>query len=392
VAKAVICWVKKSTPGCLELNLSNNLTRKLETLQNQGTTVEIQGQVYHHLASSDYLSLSRHPRVIQAAQTALTAHGLGSTGSRYVSGESVYYSQLEELLGQIYQSGKIRVFSSGYLANLAATTTFITRRDTVFSDKLNHASLVDALILSRAQVYRYPHLDYHHLEAKLKQQVPHNSSNNQTWIVSDGVFSMDGDACDVRKLVELKQRYGCKLLIDDAHGVGVLGKFGEGLCSDCLEHIDVLIGTFSKAYGGYGGYVVVRTEEDLHQLTQQARTGIYTTALPPSVLAGVREAVLIGTQERHRATQAIALAQTLATGLGLDVTPAGAIVPWVLGGIDETLQMQDQLKSWGYFAKAIRPPSVPVGQSRIRFCLQADLDPQVIHMLVTQLKTGITVV
>jgi 8-amino-7-oxononanoate synthase len=357
-----------------------------------------------HLGSNDYLGLSQHPKVLAAATEALEKWGAGVGSSRLLAGAIALTETLENELAQWLATEAALVFPSGYQANLALLQSLCQKEDWVLMDKLNHASLVDGLRLSGAQWKRYKHLDLNDLEAKLQQVNAKRKAGAQVWVASDSLFSMDGDWPDLQALLILCERYEAYLILDEAHALGVLGeKQGGGLLETTLNASTKLIGqerlirmgTFSKALGGFGAFVVgSQALKDL--LINTARGFIYTTGLPPAVIAAALAAVQISQQEpvwrQTLASNSVYLHQQLSQHAALcRLVPTSwqapsPILPLVLGGSDTAVQWQHKLLKSGFYVPAIRPPTVGVGQARLRLSLTALHTKQQLHGLVQALS------
>lgn len=301
-----------------------------------------------------------------------TGSGSGAGASRLVTGNRPQFSLLEQALAEWQQCESALVCSSGYTANCGVISALAGRGDVVFSDRINHASIVDGIILSRAVHARYRHNDMEHLRWLLEK---HRSARRKL-IVTDAVFSMDGDAARLLELAELKREYGAMLMVDEAHSGGLYGSYGEGLCHVLGVHrdVDVHIGTFSKAFGVYGAYVS-GSQTLIRWLTNKARTLIYSTALPPHVIAGILRALEL-VQAEHEGRKRLAAASVRFRSALVNVgfrTESGdsPIVPLIAGEKASALRFSEALDVAGIAAVAIRPPTVPAGTSRIRFSLSA---------------------
>ena len=340
------------------------------------------GKRLHHFSSNDYLGLSQHVQLKQASQAAIEAYGTGINSSRLVGGQHPLHDALESAVAQWKQTQTSVVFSSGFQANLSVIHA-LCRQGYVLSDKLNHASLVDGCRLATtegATWQRYRHLDYDDLETRLKK-IRSRDAHAPIWLISDTLFSMDGDALDLPTWCGLANEYGAFTYVDEAHAAGVYGKFQRsglveeagGACS-----VDVHMGTFSKALGGFGAYVgcshVLR-----QMLINHARGLIYTTSLPPAVLAGNMASVQL-VQTNATPTEAlhrnIAYAQSVLKAFpaleALQVPRSSShIMPFTVGGNAVAIQLEQRMWEAGYLLKAIRPPTVPLGQARLRLSLSA---------------------
>lgn len=319
-----------------------------------------------NLSSNDYLGLAGDPRVIEAAREAATAWGAGSGASRLVTGGTALHRKLEHAIARWKRTEDAVVFSSGYLANVGTIPALVGRGDAVFSDALNHASIVDACRLSRAQVHVYPHRDVTTLDRLLEI-----TDARRRLVVTDGVFSMDGDAADLSALAALAEAHGAMVMVDDAHGCGVLGPEGRGLAAmqGCAGQIHVQLGTLSKAFGAAGGYVAGSVAL-CDWLRNRARGFVFDTAPPPAAAGAALRALEIAVAEPWRRAWALQLARRLAAGLGV-TEPAACVVPLVLGESEAALRASTALAEAGLLAVAIRPPTVPPGTARLRFAVSA---------------------
>jgi 8-amino-7-oxononanoate synthase len=337
-----------------------------------GAEVQIDGQRYVDFSSNDYLGLASHPRVVAAFQRGAERYGVGSGASALISGYCRTHAQLEEDLAVFTGRPRALVFSSGYLANLAVVTTLAGRRDTVIADRLNHASLIDAALLSHARLLRYPHRDTLALERRLQC-----AEGSRRLVVTESLFSMDGDLAPLGRIAALCERYHAALVVDDAHAVGVLGPYGQGSLAELglgSEAVPVQISTFGKALGGLGAFVA-GSDDLIETMIQDARSYRYTTALPPAVAEAVREALVLARTESWRREHLRSLITAFRGGLSeigiAKSDPRSPIQALVFGGDDNTLAAAERLRRRGLFVAAIRPPTVPVGSARLRVSLTA---------------------
>lgn len=353
----------------------------------QQVHVQIDGQCYVSFCSNDYLGLANHPDVLQAAQEALHHYGLGSGASHLVCGHSQAHHQLELALARFTGRERVLLFSSGYMANLGVLSALAHRQDGIFEDKLNHASLLDAAMLSRASLKRFQHNDPTHLRCLLERD-----SSKRRLVVTDGVFSMDGDIAKLPDLIELCQARKAFLMVDDAHGFGVLGESGGGVaeqfqCSQ--EQLPILVGTLGKAFGTFGAFVA-GSETLIETLIQFARTYIYTTAIPPAIAAATLTSLELIEREswrRSRLQQHIQLFRVAAQAHQLPLMPSSTpIQPIVIGDDQSALQAATKLKQQGILITAIRPPTVPEGSARLRITLSAAHEAQDIDRLIKALR------
>ena len=349
------------------------LLRHLRTVMSAPTgTIHLDDREVVLLGSNNYLGLSTHPKVIAAAIEATRVFGTGASGSRLISGNSELYTALEANLAKIKGTEAALVFSSGYAANTSIIPVLAGEGDLILSDALNHASIIDGCRLSRATKKVYRHCDVAHLQALLSE----TASVQRRLIVTDGVFSMDGDIAPLPDICEVAAEYAAMVLVDDAHGFGVLGEDGSGTVAHFgLDGTDIIqMGTLSKAIGGLGGYVA-GSHALIELLINRARGFIFTTGLPPATLAAAHAAldVIRSTPElRQRLLSHAARLKTALAGLGFDLLPSETqIVPVVLGSPQRALHVAEMLLAAGVFAPAIRPPAVPSGTSRLRVTVMA---------------------
>ncbi len=359
--------------------------RSVKTIHGlPGATVQLEGREVINFASNDYLGLAGDDRLIQAAIAATKEFGTGSTGSRLLSGHRELHRELESAIASLKQTESALVFSSGYLANLGAITAIVGKRDLILSDQYNHSSLKNGAILSGATVIDYPHCDVETLKSQLEKQ---RLRYRRCLILTDSVFSMDGDLCPLPTLVELAEQFSCMLLVDEAHATGVLGATGAGCVEHfgCTKHQLIEVGTLSKALGSLGGYVAGSTAL-IDFLRNRATSWIYTTALTPADTAAALSAINILQQEPERRQQVWRnvdyLRQLIAQQLpNLKLLPSESpILCFQLESAAEALSVAQQLKKSGIFAPAIRPPTVPT--SRIRISIMATHELAHIERLV----------
>ncbi len=358
----------------LESIRAAGLYRRLKTVDRTMPEVVVNGKPALLLCSNNYLGLAEHPRLAQAASDAALCHGTSSAASRLVSGSLPLHAQLEERLAQWKGSEAALLFNSGYAANTGIIAALAGRGDLIFSDRLNHASIVDGALLSGARLVRYPHSDVQALERLLQQQ----RSDGLRLLVSDSVFSMDGDMAPLAELAELAERYQTLLLVDDAHAGGVLGERGRGSLGYCkgAEQLTIQMGTFGKALGSYGAYAVC-SGLIKEYLINRARSFIFSTSLPPAVLAASLAAIeLVQSAEGEQLRQRLARNGQLLRGVlqeaGLQV-PVGEtpIIPVLVGDAATTVRFSTRLLEEGVYVQAIRPPTVPAGTSRLRCTVMA---------------------
>lgn len=371
---------------------NENLLRKLTCVEHSGNaSIKIKGQVYINYSSNDYLGLSNHPEIVRAAGAALKRFGFGSGSSRLLSGTCLPHVQLEERIAKFKKTEAALVFNTGYAANTGIIPVIAGEDTVIFSDELNHASIVDGTRLSRAEVKVYRHRDVNHLESLLKKAL-NGKSIRRRLVITDTVFSMDGDIAPLKDLASLCDRYDALLMIDDAHGTGVLGKTGRG----GLEHFGIKadniiqMGTLSKAAGCYGAFIA-GNKDLIELLINRARSFMYSTSLPPAVAAAGCRAIDIIDRKSVRLRERLwKNRKRLYDGLEnmgfytLDSdTP---IIPVLAGDAGNALKLGQYLYKNKIFAPAIRPPTVPEGKCRIRFTITAGHTDEEIDLVLKVLK------
>ncbi len=351
----------------------------------QGPRVLLDGRRVLLLCSNNYLGLADHPKVREAAAYAAMRYGVGAGASRLVSGNMTLHRRLEERLAEFEQAESAILFGSGYLANAGVIGALAGSGDVVFSDELNHASIVDGCRLSKAETFVYDHCDMDHLAWGL-----HEAKGRGALIVTDGVFSMDGDLAPLEDIVDLAQRYDARVMVDEAHATGVIGPGGRGSVADAnlAGEIDVVVGTLSKALGGYGAYVCCDAEMSAY-LTNVARTLIFSTGpAPPSVAAALAALELLQCESRLT-ERVVENARTLREALdeqGFDIAPSPSqIVPLIVGESRLAMEICERALKRGVFAQAIRPPTVPPGSARLRLTAIATHKPGELRWAAAQL-------
>ena len=369
---------------CLERLGHAGLLRSILPVEGPtGPIGRIAGRETVVLCGNDYLGLASDPRLAEAAKKAMESEGFGAGSARLVSGSRRAHHELEEALARFKGAEACLIFSSGYSANVGIISALAGPGCVVYSDALNHASLIDGARLSRAAVRVYRHNDPDHLEALLAEPVEDPSSlfPASRLVVTEGVFSMDGDLSPLDRIVPLARRFGASIMVDDAHGTGVLGEGGRGEGGrGTASHfgvdplIDVKMGTLGKALGAFGAYVC-GSRALIDYLINACRSFIYTTGLPPAVAAAAREALRIVETEPERIARLhrnIAFFREGLRSAGFDVPPDGTpIFPVIAGDADRALRLAEDLLERGVFARAIRPPTVPEGTARVRATVSA---------------------
>ena len=372
--------------AALDQRKREGLFRHRLTLESaQGPVIRLAGREYLNFCSNDYLGLAAHPKVIEALRSAALEYGVGSGASHLVCGHSAPHHQLEEALAEFTGRPRALLFSSGYMANIGILTTLLQRGDHVFQDRLNHASLLDGGLHSGARFQRFLHNDVSSLEAKL------TTADGPKLVVVDGVFSMDGDTAPLADIAALCTAQDAWLMVDDAHGFGVLGQRGVG--STEVAGLDdaavpVLMATLGKALGTAGAFVA-GSELLIEGLVQQARNYIYTTALPPAVAAASLESLRLLQNESWRRVYLAGLIARFRRGAEqLDLplmASASAIQPLLVGDARRATSLSEKLREKGLLIAAIRPPTVPAGTSRLRITLSAAHSEEQVDRLLDQL-------
>jgi len=376
----------------LEVSDQRRFLKPLE--QANAREVSYQGRRLVNFSSNDYLGLASHPRVKAAAQAAMEEFHASTGSSRLICGNLAIHERLESRLAGFKQKEAALVFSSGYAANLGIIAALVGEGDQIFSDALNHASIIDGCRLSRARIFVYRHQDLNHLEELLRMA----PSARRRLLVSDAIFSMDGDVADLPGLAALAAAHDCLVMLDEAHATGVLGSTGRGIVEHFVERgrltagkdcVDVAMGTLSKALGSFGGFVACSA--DLREfLINKVRSFIFATALPPSAVAAALESLQLLSEESFRREALWKNLGDLKERLirsGFDITTSETpILPLRFGAEASALRVSGQLAERGYFVPAIRPPSVPKGTSRLRITLCANHSRDEVEGLAKELS------
>jgi 8-amino-7-oxononanoate synthase len=364
----------------------SHLLRELHQIDSpQGPTLTIDGTPYIQFCTNNYLGLANDPEVIDAAQEATARFGTGAGASRLVAGSLQLHHELEAALARFKHAEAALLFPTGFMANLAVLTTFAAEPDLIVSDKLNHASLLDGAKFSAATARTFPHRHYPRAETLLSE-----STATTKFLVTDSIFSMDGDVADLPTMCDLAERTNALLILDEAHATGVLGPRGAGLAElqNVEPRITLTIGTLSKALGSLGGFVT-GPRAAIDTLLNSARSFIYTTALPPACAAAALAALKIVEREparRHRVMALAAHVKSSLTALGFDCGhSASPIIPILLGNPETALRAATFLKSHGLYIPAIRPPTVPPNAARLRLTLMSTHTDLHIEKLLTTL-------
>ncbi len=381
----MLSWVEEE----LSSLRASGLYRSRRTLSSpQQPQLVVDGKACLSFCSNDYLGLANHPAVVAAFQQGLKNYGAGAGSAHLVSGHMAPHDALEKELAAFLGYPRVLLFSTGYMANLGVASAILGAGDAVFEDRLNHASLLDAGLLSRARFRRYTHSNSDRLATLLAAD-----NSRRRLIMTDAVFSMDGDIAPLDQLADVAAKAGALLMIDDAHGFGVLGEQGRGtaeLFGLGVEQVPLLMGTLGKALGGFGAFVA-GPESLIELLIQKARTYIYTTATPPAMAEALRAALMVVQQEpqrRQHLTQLIQQFRQGVTALGYELMPSMTpIQPIMVGSPENALTISRQLNELGFLVTAIRPPTVPKGSSRLRVTLSAAHTEQQVDALIAAFAT-----
>ncbi len=356
----------------LEILKEQNLYRQFRVLEQiKATQAKLNGRALTLFCGNDYLGLSQHPKLIQAAQEVSAEYGIGTGSARLISGTTRWHTELEERIAKFLGKERALVFSSGYLANLGALTALVQKNDLVLLDKLSHASLIDAAQYSKGKLRIFPHSNLDYLEKILK-----SSNEERKWIVTDSIFSMDGDLAQLEKLTELKNRYGAYLILDEAHGTGVFGKNGKGVSEhfNVMDQVDVHIGTLSKAVGSFGGFVA-GPKEIVDYLINHARPFIFETALPPAICQAAVCGLELIAQEpelRARLWNNVKLMRSKLAEIKAPLLEGDSpIIPVIFGDEKKALRAAQFFLDNGFLVPAVRYPTVAKGKARIRITVSA---------------------
>ena len=372
----------------LQTRSDAHLTRHRHTLQSpQGAHIVVDGQKLINFCSNDYLGLANHAKMREAFIQAAKVYGVGGGASHLVCGHTCEHHKLEELFAERSGRDRALLFSTGFMANMGILTALLDKSDAVFEDKLNHASLLDGGLMSGAKFQRFLHNDMTSLQKRLDK-----TDARRKLICVDGVFSMDGDKAPVKDLASIAKKNNAVLMVDDAHGIGTLGKTGMGLCEEqglSQEDVPILMVTLGKALGSFGA-LVAGSDTLIDTLIQFSRPYIYTTAMPPAVAAASSQALLLLEEENWRQEHLQNLIDYFcleAKLIGLPLMPsATAIQPLLLGSEITALHWQQALKDAGLWVSAIRPPTVAKGTARLRITLTAGHNKDDVNKLLSALE------
>ena len=364
----------------------SHLLRRLQTTDAAGGTHVLRGgRRLQNFCSNDYLNLPQHPEVREAAVEAVRRFGAGSGASRLVTGNHSLHEELEAALARLKQTDAACVFGSGYLTNLGVIPTLMRPGDLIVLDELSHACLHAGTRLSGAQARIFEHNDVDHAEAILREA---RGEYERALLVTDGVFSMDGDTAPIAALADLSERHDAWLMTDDAHGIGVLGDGrGSAHAAGCADRVPLQMGTLSKAVGSYGGYLCA-SQPVIDWLKSRARPLVYSTALPPAAVAASLAALRIIERDRAYCALPLARARQFTEAVGLEA-PESCIVPLLLGAPERALAASETLERHGFLVTAIRPPTVPEGTARLRITFSAGHSEEDVDRLAAVVKAEV---
>ncbi len=377
-------WRKKTF---LRMREEAGELRSLRPVSGKGDgRIRFQDQEYIDFSSNDYLGLANHPKLIEESKKAIDQFGTASSASRLLSGSLKLHHLLEERLAHFKHKESALVFNSGYHANIGVISSIYAEKDCIFSDRLNHASIIDGILLSGAHFFRFQHNNPGHLETLLKKE---RNKFRHALIVTESLFSMDGDIPPLKELVTLKEKYDCQMMVDEAHATGIFGWSGSGVVEGegLTDKIDLLMGTFSKALAGYGGYLAA-SQKIIEYLVNTARSFIYSTSLPPSAIAVTLAAIEIAEKEPWRRRVLLENARYFRQALkekGLSPKGEAQIVPLIIKDSFRTVELAEKLQAKGYWVLPIRPPTVPQNQARLRFTLTTNHHQEILQRLIDEL-------
>ncbi len=364
---------------------NKNLLRRLRVINKKKDVVlKINNKSYIDFSSNDYLSLSGHKVLIKTAKQYTAKYGTGGNASRLLSGTMEFHIELENKIAKLKQKESGLLFGNGFIANTTIIPALLNKRDVIFADRLVHASIIDGILLSGCKFFRFKHNDMNHLEHLLKNE---RKNYEKALIITESVFSMDGDIADLKSITALKNKYNALLYVDEAHATGIFGKTGAGIIEELglTEETDIIMGTFGKALGSYGAYVV--SDFALRNyLINKSRGFIYSTALPASVIGASIAAIDLLKKEPFRRKDLLSNSDYLRNSLkkfGIKTIGETQIIPVIIGDSTVAVKIAEQLIQKGYFVLPIRPPTVPYNSSRIRLSLNYKHSKKIIDKFIS---------
>lgn len=360
-------------------------TLRPASLRKQGK-IYLNAKEYFDFSSNDYLGLASHPKLKEGAKKAIEELGIGASASRLLSGDLEVHHRLEDRIALFKGKESALVLNSGYQANVGIISAILKRGDAVFCDRLNHASIIDGILLSGAKLFRFHHCDSNHLEWLLKKE---RGNFKEALIITETVFSMDGDRAPLGELVNLKEKYNCRIMVDEAHATGIFGENGSGIVEEqgLTDKVDLNLGTFSKALGGFGAYIAC-SKDVRNYLINTCRSFIYSTALPPSVIVANIASLKLIKEEPFRRKTLLENAQYFRNSLnkiGFRVIGSSQIVPLIIGNTEETIELSRKLQNKNYWVLPIRPPTVRKGEARLRFSLTYYHTKEILERLINDI-------
>jgi len=349
--------------------------------------IRVDGREYLDLSSNDYLGLSANPYIKEASKRGIDGFGASASASRLLSGDLDIFHDLQRRIASFKGKESALVFNSGYQLNTGLISALCQKGDLILSDRLNHASIVDGILLSGSKFFRFRHNDMVHLESILEKE---RSKYESCLIISETIFSMDGDKPPLEELVALKKKHNCTIMVDEAHATGIFGEKGAGVVQEygLQDDIDIIMGTFSKALGSFGAYAAC-SREMYDFLINACRSFIYSTALPPAVITANIASLEMIDKEPYRRKELIKNSDYFRNRLkasGFEVRGSSQIVPLIVGSSDKALEMSQRLRDRGYWVLAIRPPTIPEGSARLRFSLTYDHKRDVLEGLLDDIS------
>jgi len=373
----------------LKIREREGLLRTLRPVSWRGKgRIRVNEKEYIDFSSNDYLGLSAHPKLIEEAKGAVERFGASGCASRLMSGDLELHHRLEDKIARFKNKEAALFFNSGYQANVGIISSLYGKDDCVFLDRLSHASIIDGILLSGAKFFRFRHNDPEDLDLLLKAE---RDKFKKALIVTETVFSMDGDRAPLRELARLKEKYNCEIFVDEAHATGIFGKNGGGIVQEegLEQEIDFIMGTFSKALAGFGAYLAA-SGKTVEYLVNTCRSFIYSTALPPAIIACNIASMDLIDEEPYRREKLLEQARYFRDRLkaaGFEVRGRSQIIPVIIGDNEKTLAAAKRLQEKGYWVLPIRPPTVPDGEARLRFSLTYHHDKSVLERLINDIKS-----
>lgn len=378
----------KKIENYLKKQNQKNLLRTLFTINSKNKDeIQINNNFFSDFSSNDYLSISKHPYLKKKSKEFTEKYGTGGQASRLLSGNFEYHVLLEEQIAKLKNKEAGLILGNGYITNTSVIPALITREDVIFADKFVHASIIDGVILSRAKFFRFHHNDMNHLEELLKRE---RKNYKSMLIITESVFSMDGDKAPLSDIIKLKEKHNGLLYVDEAHATGIFGKTGAGLIEylDLSDKCDIIMGTFGKALGSYGAYIAT-SKLIKKYLINKARGFIFSTALPPPIVGASIAGIELLEKEPYRRKKLLENSNYLRNKLiktGLNVIGDSQIIPVVIGDVEKTIKTAKLLRENGFYILPIRPPTVPDNSSRLRLSLIYDHSIEILDKLARLLK------